>query len=557
AEMRPKRLQVTDDLGGGVPGQLLRSDRRLVGRRRRCGTIDEAMLRLEGLDRRLRRAFHIVFFDPRGVGGSGARDCPSAARDWDQAVGSDAEAAQTFVTACLAEASVAPEELPRYATSQVVGDLEALRAHLGHERLVLYGESYGTEVAQAYAIAHPDRVEALVLDAPVDLAMSPHAFWLEAARGFGETLEQTFDACEGEPVCDFMPSPARTYQRTVERLRAESVTVDVPDGSGGTVAHLVTLEMFESMVASAMYDPTGRGIVLRALAEVERGRWDYLARVLGDGSMAWEVDGLSSFAYYAVSCADEPFGGPADVDDYLDRAQAAGIEDEPLGRVYYSGLPCLFWPHAPDADSPGLSNAPFPVLVLTATADPITTAGSARALAARQPRAFLVETEGGAHVTFGAGDSCVDAVVVELLVDRTEPRSTTRCRAEVADVELGITPLDADDYIDALDAVASLDVELWAAPELYWWDGVESVTFGCRYGGGVRASWDGDLVRVTLFDCAWADGLALDGNGTLDFESGETRLRIVAPDTDVRYESGVGGWSIAGTWEGEPVDESG
>lgn len=44
-----------------------------------------------------------------------------------------------------------------------VCDIEALRARLGHERWTLLGHSWGGLLAQAYAVAHPDRVERLVL----------------------------------------------------------------------------------------------------------------------------------------------------------------------------------------------------------------------------------------------------------------------------------------------------------------------------------------------------------------------------------------------------------
>lgn len=44
-----------------------------------------------------------------------------------------------------------------------VVDLEALRASLDVERINLYGFSYGGLVAQAYALAHPERVSHLVL----------------------------------------------------------------------------------------------------------------------------------------------------------------------------------------------------------------------------------------------------------------------------------------------------------------------------------------------------------------------------------------------------------
>jgi len=44
-----------------------------------------------------------------------------------------------------------------------VDDLEALRTHLKQERLLLAGHSWGGMLAMAYAAAHPDRVDRLIL----------------------------------------------------------------------------------------------------------------------------------------------------------------------------------------------------------------------------------------------------------------------------------------------------------------------------------------------------------------------------------------------------------
>jgi proline iminopeptidase len=44
-----------------------------------------------------------------------------------------------------------------------VADLEALREHLGQSRLILVGHSWGGMLAMAYAAAHPDRIDRLVL----------------------------------------------------------------------------------------------------------------------------------------------------------------------------------------------------------------------------------------------------------------------------------------------------------------------------------------------------------------------------------------------------------
>ncbi|HJW70762.1 MAG TPA: alpha/beta fold hydrolase [Candidatus Binatia bacterium] len=54
-----------------------------------------------------------------------------------------------------------------YRTADSVLDLEAVRASLGVERLIVLGVSYGTFLAAEYARRFPDRVQALVLDSPV------------------------------------------------------------------------------------------------------------------------------------------------------------------------------------------------------------------------------------------------------------------------------------------------------------------------------------------------------------------------------------------------------
>jgi proline iminopeptidase len=50
-----------------------------------------------------------------------------------------------------------------YTIDRYVEDVEALRAHLGLERFLLLGHSHGGFVAQAYALAHGDRLAGLIL----------------------------------------------------------------------------------------------------------------------------------------------------------------------------------------------------------------------------------------------------------------------------------------------------------------------------------------------------------------------------------------------------------
>lgn len=64
----------------------------------------------------------------------------------------------------LANGRSAFEGDPETLTHEVwVETADSLRAHLGHDRVILFGHSYGGILALEYALAHPERVEALIV----------------------------------------------------------------------------------------------------------------------------------------------------------------------------------------------------------------------------------------------------------------------------------------------------------------------------------------------------------------------------------------------------------
>ena len=66
-----------------------------------------------------------------------------------------------------------------------IDDLDALREHLGLDRISLLGSSYGGMVAQGYAIRYPDRLANLIL-----VATAPSFRFIEdAQRLFGSSFE--------------------------------------------------------------------------------------------------------------------------------------------------------------------------------------------------------------------------------------------------------------------------------------------------------------------------------------------------------------------------------
>lgn len=67
-------------------------------------------------------------------------------------------------------------------TAHLVADIEALRQHLQVERWLLFGGSWGSTLALAYAQAHPHRVQALVLRG-VFLGTASERRWLHGEAG--------------------------------------------------------------------------------------------------------------------------------------------------------------------------------------------------------------------------------------------------------------------------------------------------------------------------------------------------------------------------------------
>jgi proline iminopeptidase len=127
--------------------------------------------------RPLEAAYTLVYYDPRGIGRSGRSD-PSL-----------------------------------YTLDEYVDDLEALRLHLDLEALNLAGHSHGGSVALKYALAHPHRVERLLVlnSGPFVRDLDPD--WLaeragyEAAQARWAAVDTTLSADElhAEFIRTFVP----------------------------------------------------------------------------------------------------------------------------------------------------------------------------------------------------------------------------------------------------------------------------------------------------------------------------------------------------------------
>jgi proline iminopeptidase len=122
---------------------------------------------------------------------------------------------------CGRSRPLAHEDLSSLATNttgRLIDDLEALRAHIGAERWLVTGGSWGATLALAYAQRHPERVDAMVLGA-VTTTSATYVEWVtESMRHVFPREWDAFDAGSGR----------RPGQRVVDAY-LERITDPDPD----------------------------------------------------------------------------------------------------------------------------------------------------------------------------------------------------------------------------------------------------------------------------------------------------------------------------------------
>ena len=109
--------------------------------------------------------------------------------------------------------SVKPAELSQYRVPNMVEDLRVLATHLGHERFVLVGHDWGGVIAWAFAIAHPELLERLIIINAPHPAIFDRELRENPAQQNASRYMLTFRSAEAEGLLS-----ADNYARLVEVL---------------------------------------------------------------------------------------------------------------------------------------------------------------------------------------------------------------------------------------------------------------------------------------------------------------------------------------------------
>lgn len=311
----------------------------------------------------------IVLVDQRGTGQSNALRCPITPELQAASEPSDAQI-EAWLTGCLDDLAADPAH---YTTVDAVEDLEHLRLTLGYERINLYGVSYGTRVALAYADRYPGSTRSIILDGVVP---GDQIVGLHVARNAQESLDRIMRLCESDEHCSqSFPDLAVSFKQLLERVVGQPVDLSLPHPTTGVQTDVVLDHQAVAMVTRLhSYAPETVAILplLIHTAQVEGNLLPLAAQSLLVGQQL--EDSISIGMNLSIVCSeDAPFLDDETINAANNGSYYEHIETDRIRRF------CSFWPAAPvDPNLKQPVHSDVPALLLSGDLDPVTPPSNGR-----------------------------------------------------------------------------------------------------------------------------------------------------------------------------------
>lgn len=427
-----------------------------------------------------------------------------------------------------------------YTTADTAADLEAIRQAGGYEKLVLYGTSYGTKVAERYAQDYPSRVEALVLDSVVP-PNGPEAF---DDTTFAAVRRVLRELCSKGACAHITHNPVGDLTRLVKRMGGRSVRGRLIDGKGKAETTHITSNDLLSVLMEGDFNPILRSEFPAAVRAAVRGDDAALARLAsraeggeeGEESEEGLKEGFNVPLYFSTICDETVFPWNRAVNGTKRFREALAALKATRSNVFApftaanalalsDAADCAGWPLT---GGPEVNDAPLPdvpTLILSGADDLRTPTANAREVAAQIPDSNLLVVPYTGHSVLGADPTpCARDALQELF----RGRQIKRCKATAPPSPLLLpTPLPPRNIFEVGPAPHNpgLAGRTVAATEMTLGDfdrqmllavleHLGEVLFGSGsvQVGGLRAGWGGfSHGTLTLHDYSYVPGVTVSG----------------------------------------------
>ena len=382
---------------------------------------------------KLRGAYDVVGFDPRGVQRSAPVKCLNDAQmdsarqeefNTNSPAGIAAVEAEAKRQSKLCQQNSGPS-LPYLDTVSSARDMDILRAVVGDTKLNYMGFSYGTKLGATYAGLFPSRVGRLSLDGAMDPSLNIDQVSMGQAVGFENALRAWAAECLSSNECPVSGTVDEAMAQIRELNDVYTATPQqTPEG------RVVTGTEFTGAIAFGMYSTDLWAPLTGALKQAFAGDASGML-MLADFSADRDSDGKynsnTAAAFTAINCLDYPMN--SDLTHMREQAELLKKAAPTFGDLLsYSGMSCKYWPFpATGAPAPITAAGAGPILVVGTTGDPATPYTWAEALAKQLDSGVLVTWKGQGHTAYGRANACLTSVVDDYFVDGKVPNAGTRC----------------------------------------------------------------------------------------------------------------------------------
>jgi pimeloyl-ACP methyl ester carboxylesterase len=492
--------------------------------------------------------YDLVAYDDRGTGRSDPLACPGLVA----AVTAPPAEGARLAAACGRRLGT---RRVFYSTQANADDIDAVRRALGVDRVALFGSSYGTRHALAYALAYPARVSRLVLDSvvPVD---SSESFRLPTIRAVPSALGAL---CAAGACRAVTSDPAGDFAKLANELERTPLVARVTAVKGKT--RRVRIDGTR-LLGMAIDTDLNRGIAAElpaAVAAALAGTPQPLERLAALEEIWATAIPINWATGTATICADStfPWAPNTPVAD-RPRAFAAAVAalapaaTAPFGSWAVqigNATACADWPVP--SGSPGLKEGPLPnipVLILAGERDMRTPVTNALTVTRQFPQSTLLVVRGSGHGALSS--SCAARYVIAWLDDKYHGDCP---RQSLALDPIGRFPGSRDGAADAFATATSTLLEAQAAGLVTL--GVRRTLIGLDDGTLTPETLTPLLTQFKLNHYSDAPGVALTGS-ILYYHSSPTRWTGDVDVSGTRAVTGhltFGGGRISGTLGGRHV----